>query len=198
MHQILEAGVNMEKLSVLICSLPERGEKLQRLMQIVHPQLDRYWKTVRFYVNMDTEISIGAKRNKLVNDCAGEYCCFLDDDDLISLDYLEKITEAIESGSDCIGINGIITFNNQYPRHFFHTIEVDEWYTNGHEYYRTPNHLNPIKRDIVKQVMFNANSSFGEDIEFSKQVKRFLHTETLIDSPIYYYLYQMKPGENLP
>jgi hypothetical protein len=45
--------------------------------------------------------------------------------------------------------------------------------------------------------MFNEFSSFGEDREFSSSIKKHLKTEVMIDDPIYYYLYYLRPGETL-
>jgi hypothetical protein len=53
-------------------------------------------------------------------------------------------------------------------------------------YYRCPNHLNPIKREIALQVMF-PELSRGEDRDFSMRVKRLLKKEEYIDGIIYFY-----------
>ena len=42
------------------------------------------------------ELTIGAKRNQLVKRSKGEYIAFIDDDDLVSFDYVSKILKAIE------------------------------------------------------------------------------------------------------
>jgi len=54
-------------------------------------------------------------------------------------------------------------------------------------YYRTPNHLNPIKREIVLQVGYS-DMRRGEDFDFSTRVFNLLKTETKIETSIYYYL----------
>jgi hypothetical protein len=45
--------------------------------------------------------------------------------------------------------------------------------------------------------MFNEFSSFGEDKQFSEEIKPLLKTEDLIDDPIYYYLYNLRPYEKM-
>jgi glycosyltransferase involved in cell wall biosynthesis len=179
-------------LSILICTLPRRNDKLRRLLDILLPQVD---ERIGIVQNDLQTLTIGAKRNALINESSGEYVCFMDDDDLITKDYVSKVMEALKSKPDCVGIQGVMLTNGICPRRFFHTIEVDKWYTNGCEYYRTPNHLNPIKRSIAKQVMFNEFSSFGEDKEYSSGIRSLVKTEVMIDDPIYYYLYYTKPGE---
>jgi glycosyltransferase involved in cell wall biosynthesis len=182
------------KLSILVCTLPQRKEKFNRLYDILDKQ-----KTVDVEIlwHPKEKLSIGNKRNQLINDSRGEYVCFVDDDDLVSKDYVSKILSALEENPDCVGIQGIMLANGNCPRRFFHTIESNGWYTSCCEYYRTPNHLNPIKRSIVKAVMFNEFSNFGEDKEFSENIRPLLKNEWVIDDPIYYYLYTLKPYEKM-
>jgi hypothetical protein len=180
-------------LTILICTIQAREKKLRRLLDILIPQID---SSVSLVMNADDNMTVGEKRNRLVGGAAGKYVCFVDDDDLVSNDYVKKITDAIKSGyPDCVGIQGIMLTNSNCPRRFFHTIEVNNWYTNGSEYYRAPNHLNPIKKEIVQKVQFNSFKSFWEDLEFSSSIKHLLKTEVMIDDPVYYYLYNMKPNE---
>ena len=180
-------------LTILICTIQSREKKLRRLMDILMPQID---SSVSLVINAENDLTVGEKRNALISHASGKYVCFVDDDDLVSKDYVKKITDSIKSGCpDCIGIQGIMLTNSNCPRRFFHTIEVNNWYTNGAEYYRTPNHLNPIKKEIVQKVGFNSFKSFGEDLEFSSSIKHLLKTEVMIDDPVYYYLYNMKPNE---
>jgi glycosyltransferase involved in cell wall biosynthesis len=181
-------------LSILICTLPERKNKLRRLLDKLLPQID---ERVGIVQNDLQTITIGEKRNYLINESSGEYVCFIDDDDLVSNDYVSKIIAALSSKPDCVGIQGVMTTNGICPRRFYHSISVDKWYQNGFEYYRMPNHLNPIKRTIIKQVLFNKYLSFGEDKEYSYSVKKLIKTEIMINDPIYYYLYTLKPGEKI-
>ena len=182
------------KLSILICTLPQRKEKFERLFKLL---LNQCTDEVQIISNEKEDIPIGRKRNQLIVEAKGEYVCFVDDDDLVSKNYVSKIILALEENPDCVGIQGIMLANGNCPRRFFHTIESNGWYTSGCEYYRTPNHLNPIKRSIVKQIMFNEFSNFGEDKEFSENIRPLLKSEWVIDDPIYYYLYTLKPYEKM-
>jgi glycosyltransferase involved in cell wall biosynthesis len=183
-------------LSILICSLPGRKDKLLRLLDALLPQV--YTPVIGVCINDSENMKIGEKRNALISESSGKYVCFVDDDDLVSKDYIAKVMSAIENGHpDCVGIQGIMLTNSNCPRRFYHTIEVDRWYTSGCEYYRTPNHLNPIKRELVLKVPFNKYSNFGEDLEFSSAIKPLLKTEVMIDDPIYYYIYNLKPNETM-
>ena len=55
-----------KKLSILICSLQERQEKLNRLMEVLKPQIN---DEVEVIIKSDSrEMSIGTKRNSLLNE----------------------------------------------------------------------------------------------------------------------------------
>ena len=176
-----------KKLSILICSLASRADKLQRLMNVLQPQIN---DSVELLVKTDNgEMPIGKKRNLLLEEASGAYIAFVDDDDLVSEDYVKKILEALESNPDCCGIQGIITFQGQGPRMFIHSLKYKEWFEQNNIYYRCPNHLNPVKREIALQVKF-PETNFGEDKDYSTRLFPFLKEERFISGVVYHYLYE--------
>lgn len=184
-----------KKLSILICSLNSRSEKLERLMRILAPQID---DSVEIITNIDNgELKIGAKRNELVRKSQGEYISFVDDDDLVSEDYVRKILNAIVEKPDCCGIQGIITFQGQSPRMFIHSLQYKTWFEKNEVYYRCPNHLNPVKREIAIKVAF-PEENFGEDRNYSERLLPLLNTEKFINGVIYRYLYEKGPAPSSP
>jgi hypothetical protein len=59
-----------KKLSILICSLSSRADKLQRLMTDLQPQVN---DSVEVLIKTDNgEIAIGAKRNLLLEEATGD------------------------------------------------------------------------------------------------------------------------------
>lgn len=176
-----------KKLSILICSLASRADKLQRLMNVLQPQIN---EAVELLIKTDNgEIPIGKKRNLLLEEATGTYIAFVDDDDLVSEDYVKKILEAIESNPDCCGIQGIITFQGQGARMFIHSLKYKEWFEQNNIYYRCPNHLNPVKREIALQVKF-PETNFGEDKDYSTRLFPLLKEERFISGVVYHYLYE--------
>lgn len=176
-----------KKLSILICSMSSRVDKLNKLMNVLSPQVN---DDVEILIKTDDgEIQIGKKRNLLLEEASGDYVCFVDDDDLVSTDYVSKILEATKNNPDCCGLQGIITFQGQCPRMFIHSLQYKEWFEKNNIYYRCPNHLNPIKREIALKVKF-PESNFGEDKDFSVRVLPLLKTESFISGVIYHYLYE--------
>jgi len=116
-------------------------------------------------------ITTGAKRNLLVARAKGTYCCFVDDDDKITPDYFKVIEEAILSGNDydSIAFNGRFYVNFTFDKPFYHSLKYKDWSTGDNGYYRPPNHLNPMKTVIAKQVLFK-DISEGEDRDFSDKL----------------------------
>jgi cellulose synthase/poly-beta-1,6-N-acetylglucosamine synthase-like glycosyltransferase len=174
-----------KRLSILICSLESRAEKLERLMDALTPQLTI---EVEVLTHVDKgEASIGKKRNELMEAALGDYVAFVDDDDMVSVDYVEKVLTALDDDPDCASLTGIIYFANGKSEIFDHSVEHQEWSrgSNG-VYYRSPNHLNAIRRSIASKVVFE-DINFGEDKRFSDKVRPFLRKETRIPGEIYYY-----------
>lgn len=181
------------KLSILICHQPDRHERvkfLSRLKQIVWPQLQLY---AEMRIHEGIGISIGQKRNELLQDAEGEYVCFIDDDDRVTDDYVERLMEGINKGVDCCSLKGIITEDGKNPKTFIHSIRYDSWYEKDGIYYRNPNHLNAVRASIAKQMKF-PETNHGEDKSYSDQLKQsgLIKTEYWIEDTIYYYEYLSK------
>ncbi len=174
------------KLSILICSLYSRHKFLDILLHILDKQKN---DQVEILVEKDNGKTIlGAKRNLLLEKAQGQYICFVDDDDKVSKDYISKILEALKTEPDCCGIEGIIFRRRNTPgKLFIHSIKYNTWFEEDGIYYRCPNHLNPVKREIALQIGFPEKNS-GEDHVYSNGIFPLLKTEVYIKGSIYYYL----------
>ena len=172
-----------KKLSILICTLTERKALLKRLMDCLDPQLTSSVEVLTWEDNR--QLTTGAKRNILLGGAEGDYISFIDDDDLVSNDYVPKILTAIEDRPDCCSLQGEITIKGK-KRIFIHSLQYDKWFEKDGVYYRCPNHLNAIRRDIALDVGF-PEKDVGEDQDFSMKVYPLLNTQTAIRGTIYYY-----------
>jgi glycosyltransferase involved in cell wall biosynthesis len=184
-------------LSILIPSTTERSELLNTLSENLKKQIIECDQNVEIIVFTDNkELSIGAKRNQLMEIARGEYVCYFDDDDMPSPNYIELILKAIESKPDCCSLKGIITWNGQNPEIFEHSIKYKEWRTatfSNPKYERPPNHLNVIKSSIAKRFKF-PELNHGEDSEWSEAILKsgLIQIEAYIEQVIYNYLYISK------
>jgi len=175
----------MIRLSILICSLVERQKQLSALLRDLDKQ-----KTdeVEILVNTDNrQKTTGAKRNELLLQAKGDYIAFVDDDDKVASDYTKKILAAIQTNPDSIGIEGSIAFASKgVVRKFIHSIQYDHWFQRDRIYYRCPNHISPVRRELALKVMF-PDVCIGEDKIYSEKLYPLLKTEVYIQNPIYFY-----------
>jgi glycosyltransferase involved in cell wall biosynthesis len=96
-------------------------------------------------------ITIGEKRNRLLERASGKYCCFIDDDDDVADTYFTTYESAIGSGMDydCVALVGHYYLNGRFMKPFFHSLKYKSWYDDADGYYRCPNHLNLIKTEYL-------------------------------------------------
>ncbi len=175
------------KLSILICHIKGREAELAKLMEILNEQRTLLMDEVEVVIEKDEgQMTIGAKRNLLLQRAKGDYIAFVDDDDLVSTDYIQKILEAIETGPDCCSIVGEIS-TRKFVRRFVHSIKYQTWFINKDVYYRCPNHLNPVRRELALETGF-LEMNRGEDKDYSLRLRKILTTEVEIQGIIYHYL----------
>ncbi len=177
------------KLSILICTIPERSQKFTDINHKLFTQ--SYDKPVELMYNdlPRGTITIGEKRNSLLKASKGEYICFVDDDDDVSDNYVSEILKAIESKPDCIGFK--IMCDMEGKKEIAASSSKYNWSENvdGFKYVRSIYHKTPVKRDIALKCMF-PDKSFGEDHEYSMRLKPHLKSEVFIDDFLYYYNYK--------
>ena len=175
------------KLSILICSLGKRAALLRSLLNDLNSQKTDEVEILHLVDN--GKLTTGAKRNRLLGMASGDYISFVDDDDLVSGDYVTKILTALVGSPDCCSLQGELTYarkktNNKFI--FKHSLKYDHWYSDNGIYYRCPNHLNTVKREIALQVGF-PELNVNEDRVYSNSLYSLLKTETEIDGTIYFY-----------
>jgi glycosyltransferase involved in cell wall biosynthesis len=187
----------MIKLSILIPSTDDRDELLYELLDHLHYQLDEFGvkNEVEIITDIDNgELSVGRKRQRLIEKAKGEYLCFIDSDDWVSNDYIEEIFLAMKENPDVIGFFGYMTHSGMNRENFriskdLPYITVLDAFGNK-EYLRHSNHLSIIKRVIALQIGYN-DLQFAEDYDYSLRLKNsnLIKTEKIIESYLYHYRY---------
>lgn len=178
------------RLSILIPTLPERVGFLRRLRSVLDPQMQG--QPVELLLDARPRpVSIGTKRNALLDRARGDYVAFCDDDDLVSANYVADVLAALKDGPDCAELRGVITTNGANPKRFHHFIQCQKWEEKDGVYLRYANHLNAIKRELALQARF-PEINHGEDKDFSDRVKPLLKTMGAIPRTIYFYDYRTK------
>lgn len=175
-------------LSILIATIPKRKALFNALCNELSSQAKG--RPVEILYD-DGDGSIGHKRQNLLNQATGEYIAFVDDDDLLSCNYISEILAALSTHPDCIGMQGTMTTDGKALMHWVISKDIQEWSTKGNTYLRHTNHLTPVKRSIALQVGFN-DSSYGEDYDYSMRLRGKLNSEVRIEKDLYHYRFNSK------
>lgn len=185
----------MIKLAILICTLPERKESFNRLLECLNKQiyaLKNPNDVKIFYSELSKrEATTGAKRNALVEIAAAhnaEYLAHHDDDDLPGKNYIKNALEGISKGVDCCSLIGQIYWSGKPGKPFYHSKDITEWWEDDQKYYRCVNHLNVQKTSLVKDIPF-PDKVFGEDgvQSYAMRDKGIFKTEHKIEEIQYHY-----------
>lgn len=171
------------RLSILVATMPSRSKSFEALIEVLGQQLTGETELI---VDFAMSYNIGTKRNKLLESATGDYVVFVDDDDMVADDYVVRILEAIKDNPDCVGISGVITTNSGQLQQWHISKDYADWYEKDNIYYRTPNHISPVRRELALKVGF-PDIVTGEDYEYSKRLYPLLRTENKIDGNIYHY-----------
>lgn len=186
----------MNRLAILICHLPERHAELRRLLNVLEPQIEKFNDQVFYKVHDGgRSISTGAKRNMLIEQTSSEYIIFADDDDQVTDDYVFELVNAMNQNPDCVTMKGWLTTNGVNRQEW--TIKLNSKYEEkDNHYYRFPNHLAGMKRELVSHIKF-PDVWVQEDYIWSKRIHDLglLKTEVHIDKPIYHYQITTKPEQ---
>jgi hypothetical protein len=179
-------------LTICICTLPSRERMFNSLVRNLSRQVSdsNFHDVVELMSDADIHKTIGQKRNDLLDLANGKFIVFIDDDDSVSGDYLKQIINVIRKNEDCdcIGMKGVITFDGHEEKKWEISKDFGKWFESNGVYYRTPNHISPIRTSIAKSVGF-PNISNGEDFEYSMGVLPLLKNEVKIEKELYHYQY---------
>ena len=187
------------KLSILILSIPERQNLLQGLLKFLNDQIDKEPKRkIEILVLLDNKKrSISQKRNDLLSIAKGDYICFLDDDDMVSPIYIEKVYAFLDRNVDCITFNQRCSIDGR-------SLSVSFGLGNPHEglvlnnsgnynnIKRPPYHMCVFRRTLAQTVKFrDTYSTTGQSIEDIDWLKRlYPKLETEIHIPEYLHIYR--------
>lgn len=182
-------------LSILIPSIPERKDKLLKLkdelkrQEIMMGDLDFFFETI----TNDSEpflkggLSIGKKRQSLVEAANGKYLCFLDDDESIAPNYLETLLRMCNYGQDVVTFQalaklqtawGIINMKLAY--------KINDQFTPEHTIRRPPWHICPVRSEFAKLYEFEDINN-AEDFKWFEKVLTHCTTEAHTDKILFQY-----------
>lgn len=190
----------MIDLSILVCSVHTRYQTfLPKIQEQLYTQLDKLAEAdqqrVEIIVLVDNkQLMLGHKRNTMIDIAQGKYISFVDDDDRIADDYIATLLAATEKGTDSIVFTAMVSQNGEPAKPCYYSKDHKRDYNKSNAYYRIPNHICCIKREVSLKSSF-PNILYGEDAGYGKVLLPFLKTEYKIDKVLYYYDYNADTTE---
>lgn len=184
-------------LSILIPSIPELSEMLDDLLMTLHSQRHELNEahpmlgTVEILFDnskryLEGGLSIGKKRDGLVQNASGKYLCFCDVDDSPAPNYIETLMRLCQNDVD------VVTFRNLTKTDTYWTV-VDMSLKNHNEeatpdriVKRAPWHICPVKSEYAKLYDFE-DSNYSEDWTWMEKVLKHCKTEAHTDQILHCY-----------
>lgn len=179
-------------LSILIPTVTGREESFAELEGFLKWQINISELSDKVEIKSicdNKEISIGQKRNKLLEMAQGEYCVMIDDDDSVHFQYLKKVLPALEKNPDCVGYKELCIYEGEKKaQSSCFSLRYKEWADNrdGFDHVRSPFYKMPIKTEICRSVGFK-DMRYGEDHDFAKRILPHLKSEVFIGDFMYIY-----------
>ena len=190
----LSKNLSMQKsdplISILIATLESRKDVFSVLYSYLQ-KMNIYADKVEIIINSDSgQRTLGEKRNDFIRQAKGKYIAMIDDDDWVAEEYLHYMIKAAESECDCASLVGKHYMKGKFIKPFYHSIKYRSWWEDENGYYRYPNHLNLIKKELVNDIFFlEKDYKYGKDYEWSKQINESgrLKNEFVITQTLYRY-----------
>jgi len=185
------------KLSILLCSVSARLYKLYALIEHLEKQTTNLPVEI-LWLGDNKKMSVGEKRNKLLQMAKGDYICYIDDDDWVSDDYIDCILKALETNPDTVcfecqysNAETLVENHVYFNRRNFNKDEDDKGIR-----YRMVNHLNPVKRSIAIKIGFE-EKNFSEDTAYAIKLwnSRLMNTDVTIPKILYHYRFDPAKSE---
>lgn len=187
----------MIKLSVLICTVPERVHLYDKLMERFASITPVQRKNeVLFMTDSSAKSvkSVGTKRQYLLEQAVGKWIVFFDDDDWPEDHYITSILDAIDNNPDidCLGIRGYMTTDGGGRKTWCHRLGYEIKGNglfpteSGYDYMRPIIHFNPVLRELALKAGF-LDMRYGEDMDYANRLNRFLKKEYFIDKDLFHY-----------
>lgn len=144
------------------------------------------------------EISVGLKRQRLLERAEGTWVVGFDSDDWPAPSYIQEIVYALKENpnTDHVGFIEDCDIDGQKSISIF-SIKHKSWDEQepGYDQVRCANTKSVIRRTKALQIGYE-DSRFGEDRVFSEAVTPLLESEVFIEKPLYFYRHNSKENQD--
>jgi glycosyltransferase involved in cell wall biosynthesis len=173
-------------LTIAIPTIEQRISCFNELYNELKKQSEPFGSLIEIiYISDNKEMTIGAKRQKLVDMSNGKYVVMWDDDDWIHPNGINLIMGALKSDADVISYNYSANIGIDEDTNCYRKISIQ--YNNeliDNILYVKPDCKNPIKKELINKVKFR-DISWSEEFFFKMDLAPHLKTEYKIDEDIY-------------
>lgn len=189
-------GAGVERWQIQVLVVDEEGQPVldangKKQITVYQDQFKHPDKVELVFIEDDKTMSIGKKRQALLEKAKGKYIVFFDSDDYPRKGYVSDIMKAIAEEPDCVGFKIQMTTNGQNPETCIHSMRNTEWTHDGKAYLRNVTHFNPVRKELALQAGF-PDLRFGEDKVYSDKVSKLCVREVFIDKFLFDYRYSNK------
>jgi len=192
MHTYIRRKKYAYDVTFLVPTITGREKSLENLQKSIREKMARIAPHLRYNINLaydNRETSVGTKREQLIQNAQGKYSAFIDDDDDITDEYVQDLSETIGGSHPVMRLRGRI-----HPYTFTHSLEnsLTSPMAIGDVFIRPPNHLNPMMTDIAKLIHYK-DAVRGEDLDWTIRMSKtgMLSNEYKSDASRIHYIYNM-------
>lgn len=178
------------KLSILIATVPEREEQFLKLLHRINKLIGS--KDIQIVINNKPRydkpggISVGEKRQELIDAAIGKYIAFVDDDDDVTDNFIEEVYPLLDKDVDVICPRVLAKIDGKdfiIDQSIYNEIEQLNHFGLTKRY---PSILSVYLRDKALGAKFDSINN-GEDFKWSKQLQ--LSNEIKVESTWFVYNY---------
>ena len=185
-------------ISILIPTIPRRRVAFDQLterleIQIVNEGLIDFVQLIALYDLK--QMSVGMKRNHLMDMTTTEFMVFIDDDDEVHPNYLRIVCSHLKENpeTDCVVYDHhCVRVGTNRSSKAIYGIEFEEKQSNP--YYNKPAHTCIWRTEVARKTRFE-DISFDEDLRWIRLAHRNIGTQTRIEETLYTYRYDPRNSE---
>ncbi|MGD7007036.1 glycosyltransferase family 2 protein [Metabacillus sp. 84] len=180
LHECLETLINQKPTSVSYEVICVNDGSTDSSKHILDNFAQKYPKLIKVFHKNNSGVS--SARNYGLKNSSGKYVTFVDGDDWVSENFVNALTESIDTDSDIAIFNTVHSFNEK-------EIIVDEKI--DRLLFNTENHAcgKTFKRELIEKynLRFPEDVKIGEDLSFTFSYLLVIKKYMKINEPLYFY-----------
>lgn len=184
--------------TILIPTIGQRAASFRALLDRLLSQTEPYAGRVRILAGFNNgSPPLPELRQRMVEAVATDYLSFVDDDDMVSPDFVSAVMSALEQRPDYVGFQVNYFADGRLRGVIDHSLRHGGWREekNPYRWLRDITHINPIRSEVAKAARFDVVAGGQvEDRPWVAQVRNSgsLKVETYIPRPLYDYLWSRR------